>query len=215
MPVGGQVPGMTLTPSIGAHRVERVLEEGPEPGREEHHLRDDEQHHPVAQADLHDRRVVARLALGDHVGPPGVHGVEHDHEADQRDPGPAVVEPQHRAAQHDDGADRAGERPDARRQDVVVVVLVAGHRRSLYCSIVWPRSAGAAASLVRVRRPAAASSRQVGRVHGIGERDLGHVARLAVVEHRRIDVEAHRHLHPLAAAAAPACSKQKQAILSK
>ena len=40
-------------------------------------------------------------------------------------------------------------------------------------------------------------------------------ARLRVVEHRRIDVEAHRHVDPLAGAAAPAWSKQKQAILSK
>ena len=41
---------------------QRAVEERPEPGEEEHHLRGDEQDHPVAQVKLDDRRVIALCA---------------------------------------------------------------------------------------------------------------------------------------------------------
>jgi hypothetical protein len=84
-----------------------VLEERPEPGREEHHLGHDEHDEAVAQAEPHDRRVVALLAFGDHVGPPAVHDVEHGGEADQEQPRARPVHPVHRAEEHREGARRA------------------------------------------------------------------------------------------------------------
>ena len=64
MPFGGQMPAgefdarYSMLSPVNRARVEK----GPEPRDEEHHLRGDEQHHPVAEADLDDARVVAGLA---------------------------------------------------------------------------------------------------------------------------------------------------------
>ena len=85
MPAGGQ--------DDDAHVVveDRGVEIGPEPGDEEHHFRRDEQQHAVAQVQLHHRRVVAlHHRFLDHVAPPAGHGVEHQRQADQEDPGLAV-----------------------------------------------------------------------------------------------------------------------------
>ncbi len=82
MPFGGQVPARCRRPSpfraAAEHRVaggvnrvggeQRGIEEGPEPGDEEHHLGGDEQDHAVAVADLHHAGVVALvLGFADHV----------------------------------------------------------------------------------------------------------------------------------------------------
>ena len=94
MPFGGQCPPVS---SVRGEldrvvRVERGVEEGPEPGDEEHHLRGDEEDHAVAVADLHDAGVVALVArLADHAPPPVQHGVEDAEDAGAEDvrPDPA------------------------------------------------------------------------------------------------------------------------------
>ena len=67
---------------VDRRREERAVEEGPEPGEEEHHLGGDEQDHAVAQVKLDDRRVIAGVRLADRVPPPAVHGDEHAGEAE-------------------------------------------------------------------------------------------------------------------------------------
>ena len=74
MPLGGQTP---------SDREQARREEGPEEGREEHHLGGDEQRHAVAQPELHDRRVHAlERRLADHVAPPDRHARQHRDDAD-------------------------------------------------------------------------------------------------------------------------------------
>ena len=85
-----------------ARREQRAVEERPEPGEEEHHLRGDEQDHPVAQVKLDDRRVIAGVRLADGVRPPVVHGDQHaerSRAAMTRHAVAVVVQPHHRAAE--------------------------------------------------------------------------------------------------------------------
>ena len=117
------------------HRVEGAFEEGPEPCEEEHDLGHDEEDEAIAQADADNRGVIAGLAFMDHFRPPRVHRVEDAGEADQEHVGPAVLHPQDRAEQHDEGRDGANERPDRRRKDVVVVILYVRHN-GLPCGLV-------------------------------------------------------------------------------
>ena len=150
----------------------------------------------VAQADLHHRRVVADAAFGDHVRPPAEHGVEHQHQPDQRratarDPWNQSTAPN--SITMAPTAPVSGQMLGA--QDVVVVVLVAGHG--------WLPSTARSSRRRPVPPPAAAGRRgsrvlgQVRPVHGVGQRD-----RADRCPPRRsstiagIDVEADRHLHP-------------------
>ncbi len=72
MPLGGQ------TPPTGNRLEAKNAQKNAD---EEHHLRGDEQRHAVAQADLHDRSVVALEGrLADHVAPPHGHGAQHQDE---------------------------------------------------------------------------------------------------------------------------------------
>ena len=116
-------------------REQAGVEEGPEPGDEEHHLGGDEHDHAVAQVQRHDPRVVALMAFLDGVRPPGEHGVEHDGQADEEQPRRREVQPEEvelvalqvlhpgdAADRHDERADGADERPRARIDDVVVVL---------------------------------------------------------------------------------------------
>ena len=121
---------------------DRGIEIGPEPGDEEHHFRGDEQQHAVAQMQLHHRGVVAQHdGFLDHVAPPAGHGVEHQRQADQEDPGLAIhrqmeeagiilVHPEHGARQHGEGAEGANDRPGAGIDQVVIVLCVAAHKSS-------------------------------------------------------------------------------------
>ena len=106
---------------------QRRVEEGPEPGDEEHHLGGDEQDHAVAVADLHHAGVIALvLRLADHIRPPARHGVEHADDADaenDRRRREQMMHPGDRADRHDEGRDGADDRPRARIDEVVVVVL--------------------------------------------------------------------------------------------
>ncbi|MPL75514.1 hypothetical protein SDC9_21338 [bioreactor metagenome] len=123
---GGR-PDAVLQRIVGAERIHRVLEEVPEPDDEEHHLGHDEEDEAIAQSDPHDRRMLARLALAHHVGPPADHAVEHQQKPRNEGVGGDVLHPEHRAEQHDEGAKRAQQRPDRRRQDLIVVVAAVGH----------------------------------------------------------------------------------------
>ncbi len=69
---------------LGRRREQRRVEIGPEPGEEEHHLRGDEQDHPVAQVQLDDRRVIALVRFADGVRPPAGHGDQHAGDARER-----------------------------------------------------------------------------------------------------------------------------------
>ena len=111
------------------HGIKRVLEEGPEPSGKEHHFGHDEQDKAIAQADANHWRVIAGLALMHHFGPPREHGVKHASKADQPDIRRRAVHPKHRPEQHDKGAERAEERPDRRRKNMIIVVLGVGHGR--------------------------------------------------------------------------------------
>ena len=78
MPLGGQCP-----PTAGtADGNKDEVEEGPEPGEEEHHLRGDEQDHSIAQVKLDDRGVVAAMRFVDDVRPTKVHRGKHAGHAD-------------------------------------------------------------------------------------------------------------------------------------
>ena len=107
---------------------QRHLEEDPEPGDEEHHLRGDEQDHPVAQADRDDGRVVAPVRLLHHVAPPADHGVEHAGEPDEEDPRAVLFDaeqPLHEddeAEGHRGRGDRADQRPAAGMNQMIVVL---------------------------------------------------------------------------------------------
>jgi len=62
------------------------IEECPEPGHEKHHFRSDEHDHSIAQVQRYDRRMVAFMGFLDAIGPPAVHGVEHDHQTNEEQP---------------------------------------------------------------------------------------------------------------------------------
>ncbi len=110
----------------GIGREQRGIEEGPEPGHEEHDLGADEQDHAVAMADLHHAGVVALvLGFADHVRPPAHHGVEHADKAgaeNNRRGGGQMVHPQDGADGHDEGRDRAYDRPRTRVDKVVIML---------------------------------------------------------------------------------------------
>ena len=128
----------------GVGREQRGREIGPEPGDEEHHLGGDEQDHAVAVRDLHHAGVVALvLGLVDDVAPPGDHGVEHADRADrehQRRRGEHLVHPGDQPDREQEGRDRADDRPRARIDEVIVVVLGVrvGHRLFSVSSATLP-----------------------------------------------------------------------------
>ena len=72
--------------------IDRQLKEHPEPGDEEHHFGSDEEDHAVAQADIDDRRVIARAAFLDDVEPPTGAGEHQDQRADDEQRPMAVAE---------------------------------------------------------------------------------------------------------------------------
>ena len=114
----------------GMNRIggkQRRVEEGPEPGDKEHHFGGDEQDHAIAMADLHHAGVIALvLRLADHIRPPARHGVEHADAADAKDDRrrrKQMVHPGDRADRHDERRNGADDRPRARINEVVVVML--------------------------------------------------------------------------------------------
>ena len=128
-------------------RKKACVEEGPEPGNEEHHFRRDEHDHAVAQVQRHDARVMPLMGFLDRVGPPGEHRVEHEHEADEEDPGIGEVHAEqieglpgeiahvgHATESHDEGTDGGQQRPRARVDDVIVMLFAMG-----VCHVVLPR----------------------------------------------------------------------------
>ena len=126
MPCGGQCPPV----KSHARDLRRLageqagVEEGPEPGDEEHHLRGDEQDHAVAEVQLHDRRVVARVRFLDDVAPPDEHGVEDAEEAGERatsSDAPCMTAMS--AERQREGRDRRRRTARARIDEVIVVVL--------------------------------------------------------------------------------------------
>ena len=102
MPFGGHTPPRSSVRATcdGIGREQRGIEIGPEPGDEEHHLRGDEQDHPVAVGDLHHAGVVAlELGFADDVAPPADHRVEdaeHAGAEHQRRRGKQLVHPRDR-----------------------------------------------------------------------------------------------------------------------
>ena len=99
------------------------IEERPEPGDEEHHLRGDEQDHAVAQAELDDRGVEALVRFLDDVAPPDQHRVEHTERARQQKPRAGAVHERNQANRRDEGRDRADDRPRARIDQMVGMVV--------------------------------------------------------------------------------------------
>jgi hypothetical protein len=117
--------------------VEGGLEIGPEPRHEEHHLGGDEHDHAVAVMELDDAGVVAGIGLVGDVLPPREHGVEHAERAgtehvgaDGEAAGGETLHPEDGAEGHQEPGERAQQRPRARVDDVVIVVLGVrpGHR---------------------------------------------------------------------------------------
>ena len=126
MPLGGHCAADRLDRG----REQRAVEEGPEPGEEEHHFRGDEQDHPVAQVKLDDRRVIAGVRFADGVRPPAEHGDQH---AERRRAARRtcrsglscnhITAPPNRT-QRREGADQ---RPGIGLDEMVIVVLGRGH----------------------------------------------------------------------------------------
>ena len=77
-------------------RKQAGIEEGPEPGNEEHHFGRDEHDHAIAQVQGNDAGVVPFLALPDGIRPPAEHGVENDGQADEEQPWLCQVMPKER-----------------------------------------------------------------------------------------------------------------------
>lgn len=130
---------------------EACIEEGPEPGHEEHQLGSDEHDHAVAQMQRHNAGVMPLMGFLHRVGPPGKHGVKHDQQTGCEDPeigrGEIHAEeleglpcsgthPCDAAKGHDQCAHGSEERPRARINDVIVVVFSFG------ASHIIPRSSG-------------------------------------------------------------------------
>jgi hypothetical protein len=121
----------------GVHREGGGVEEGPEPGDEEHHLGEDEERHAPAQAVLHRARVEARpMRLVDHVAPPDEHRRKHGREANEECDAPDLLrmredrfalvsgKPDHRAGREDQHRARHDDRPGARIDETIIAVLV-------------------------------------------------------------------------------------------
>src|SRR6185369_3047279 len=110
-------------------REERAVEEGPEPGEEEHHLGRDEKDHPVAQMQLHHRRMIAGVRFADRVRPPIVHGDEHAEDAEREYDLPVriLVPPHDEAAEQGQAAESADDRPRIGLYQMVIMVLRSGH----------------------------------------------------------------------------------------
>src|SRR5713101_5308917 len=84
-------PGIEGVDALGrpdaVNGKEARAEKCPEEGGKEHHFRDNEKRHAIAQPDLHHGRVMAlKLRLADHVAPPREHGGEHTEEAGREGP---------------------------------------------------------------------------------------------------------------------------------
>jgi hypothetical protein len=133
--------GVDARDLLGLGGVEEVVEERPEERREEHDLRGDEEDHAVAQAELDDLGVVALdLGLLHHVAPPHEHRVEDERRAGQEQPDRRRLQPdhagmhvEHRAHRQHEGGDRAHDRPRARIDEVVGMLLFAARHDSI-CS---------------------------------------------------------------------------------
>ena len=117
-------------------REQAEVEERPEPADEEHDFGGDEQDHAVAEVELDDGGMIAMMRLAHHVRPPAVHREQHAREAGEEDPAAAIglvgrqmaaVHPHDRAARHHQRRERSEQGPDAGWQDVIVVILGAGH----------------------------------------------------------------------------------------
>ena len=117
-------------------REQREVEERPEPADEEHDFGGDEQDHAVAEMELDDGGVIARARLGDDLCPPAVESEEQPGETDEEDPAAAIalvgaqvtaMHPHDAADRHRQRGERAHDRHDIGRKDVVIVVLRAGH----------------------------------------------------------------------------------------
>ena len=94
--------------------------------------------HAVAQMQLDDRRVMALvLGLLDDVAPPHDHGVEHaEHQPISHEPPMigTVVEPHDRADGQNEGRHAADDRPWARIDQMVIVMLCVGVSHFPYSS---------------------------------------------------------------------------------
>ena len=97
--------------AFGAHWVESVFEEAPEPCSEEHDLRHDEKDNSVAQADLDNGRVVASVAFVNNLSPPAVHDVEGEEEARDHDEGRYIMKIKHRSEEQHKACKSAEQRP--------------------------------------------------------------------------------------------------------
>ena len=100
-PCGG--PDTVNRGAIRTHWVHRVFKEGPEPSGKEHDLGHDEQDKAISQADLHNGRVIhTAIALGGDFGPPTVHHVQHQNQADEEHVRGHFTHPEHGSEQHDE-----------------------------------------------------------------------------------------------------------------
>ena len=114
------------------HRKQRIIEPGPEPANKKHHFGCDKQDHPVAQMELHHRRMIASMRFIDDVGPPRVEGIDNasDSETENQTTISAKkfrLEHHYHAEKHGERRQRSHQRRNARRQYVIIVVLGAGH----------------------------------------------------------------------------------------
>ncbi len=112
---------------VGMHRVHRVLEEAPEPRKEEHDFRHDEQDEAVAQANQDNRCVIANLVFRDGFRPPTKHDVQNANKPDEEHPRAVVGHPHDGAEKHDETCNRTQQGPDGGVQNVIIVVLGVGH----------------------------------------------------------------------------------------
>ena len=130
------------------------IEEGPEPGDEEHHFRSDEHDHAVAQVQRDHAGMVALMGFLHRVRPPSIHRVEHDQKTDEEDPRRGEIDAEQvegatrdvthvadAAERHDERANGGEKRPRAGVDDVVVVFLLVriGHVIVPECIAFCPR----------------------------------------------------------------------------
>jgi hypothetical protein len=116
----GREPG-ALAAEPRHRQLPRVVQRAEERG-EEHHLGEDEPHHPHAERAVDAGVIHARLVLGDDGAEPAVEHVQHGQEAGPEDERREVypVQQRRRAQHHDEQRNRTDDGPLAAVRDVVL-----------------------------------------------------------------------------------------------
>ena len=116
------------------------VEERPEPADKEHDFRCDEQDHPVAHVQLHDRCVITAFSLFHNIAEPAEESGDQAGDAEAKDDLPAThfVHHEHHAGGKCQRRKGADQRPDIWLKNVIIVVLCSSHGMFPLLAPQWP-----------------------------------------------------------------------------